>query len=56
MKRKRKREAEKNKPTMAAQIIGSVGVKQAVIARQDIKSNLGNSARKSPVHPPLNIQ
>ena len=39
---------------MAAQIIGSVGVKQAAIARQDIKSNVGNSARKSPIHPPLN--
>ena len=26
-------------PTIAAQIIGSIGVKQAEIAKQDIKSN-----------------
>ena len=38
-----------NTPTIAAHIMGSVGVRQAATAKQEIKSNLGKIARKRPV-------
>jgi len=35
-------------PTIAAQMIGSVGVKQAEIAKHETKLKIGKSACKSP--------
>ena len=35
-------------PTIAAQMMGSVGVRQADIARHEMKFNLGNKTRRRP--------